>query len=167
MYLKPHRGPYNGVLRLHLGLLVPATPPQTVAIRVDNEVCHWQEGKVLIFDDSYEHEAWNHSNETRVVLFVDFVKPLRFPASFVNWLILNIALFTPFIREAKKAYKEWEDTGFSEAETRLRLPHPQRQSSSQRRAQAAPYSRPKGYEGKECALGQKNPRWRSSRPAAS
>jgi ornithine lipid ester-linked acyl 2-hydroxylase len=107
-HLKPHRGPYNGVLRLHLGLVVPDTPPRTVAIRVDNEVCQWEEGRVLIFDDSYEHEAWNHSEQTRVVLFVDFVKPLRFPASFVNWLILNIVLFTPFIREGAKAQKEWE-----------------------------------------------------------
>lgn len=37
------------------------------------------------------------------------VKPLRFPASFVNWLILNIAAFTPFIREGKKAQKKWEE----------------------------------------------------------
>ncbi|CDO90675.1 aspartyl/asparaginyl beta-hydroxylase domain-containing protein [Mycobacterium triplex] len=108
-HLKPHRGPYNGVLRLHLGLLVPDAPPRTVAIRVDDTVCHWEEGKVLIFDDCYEHEAWNQSNETRVVLFVDFVKPLRFPASFVNRLILNIAAFTPFIREGKKAQKKWEE----------------------------------------------------------
>ncbi|ULP41205.1 aspartyl/asparaginyl beta-hydroxylase domain-containing protein [Mycobacterium lentiflavum] len=107
-HLKPHRGPYNGVLRLHLGLLVPDAPPRTVAIRVDDTVCEWDEGKVLIFDDSYEHEAWNRSDDTRVVLFVDFVKPLRFPASFVNWLLLNIAAFTPFIREGKKAHKEWE-----------------------------------------------------------
>jgi ornithine lipid ester-linked acyl 2-hydroxylase len=111
-HLKPHRGPYNGVLRLHLGLVVPDTPPRTVAIRVDDEVCHWQEGKVLIFDDAYEHEAWNHSDETRVVLFVDFVKPLRFPASFVNRLILNIAAFTPFIREGKKAQNDWEKRFF-------------------------------------------------------
>jgi ornithine lipid ester-linked acyl 2-hydroxylase len=111
-HLKPHRGPYNGVLRLHLGLIVPDTPPRTVAIRVDDRVCHWQEGKVLIFDDAYEHEAWNHSDETRVVLFVDFVKPLRFPASFVNWLILNIAAFTPFIREAQKTQKNWEKRFF-------------------------------------------------------
>lgn len=109
-HLKPHRGPYNGVLRLHLGLLVPDAAPGTVAIRVDDTVCEWDEGKVLIFDDSYEHEAWNRSAQTRVVLFVDFVKPLRFPASFVNWLLLNIAAFTPFIREGKKAHKKWEKT---------------------------------------------------------
>ncbi len=106
-HLKPHRGPYNGVLRLHLGLIVPDTPPQTVAIRVDNEICQWEEGKVLIFDDSYEHEAWNHSEQTRVVLFVDFVRPLRFPASLVNWLILNLVVFTPLIREASRAQEKW------------------------------------------------------------
>jgi ornithine lipid ester-linked acyl 2-hydroxylase len=106
-HLKPHRGPYNGVLRLHLGLIVPDTPPQTVAIRVDNEICQWEEGKVLIFDDSYEHEAWNHSEQTRVVLFVDFVRPLRFPASLVNWLILNLVVFTPLIRDASRAQEKW------------------------------------------------------------
>jgi beta-hydroxylase len=106
--LQPHRGVYNGVLRLHLGLIVPNTPPGGVGIRVENEICHWEEGKVLIFDDSYEHEAWNHSKQTRVVLFVDFVKPLRFPASFMNWLIIHIAPFTPFIREGAKAQKKWE-----------------------------------------------------------
>ena len=107
-HLKPHRGPYNGVLRLHLGLIVPDTPPGTVAIRVADEICQWEEGKVLIFDDSYEHEAWNHSEQTRVVLFVDFVRPLRFPASLVNWLILNVVVFTPLVRDATRAQKNWE-----------------------------------------------------------
>jgi beta-hydroxylase len=111
--LKPHRGIYNGILRLHLGLRVPDTSPGTVAIRVGDEVCHWEEGRVLIFDDSYEHEAWNHSEHTRVVLFVDFVRPLRFPASFINWLILNIFLVTPSIREGSRAQKEWEKGFFT------------------------------------------------------
>ena len=107
-HLAPHRGPYNGVLRLHLGLIVPE-PRDKIAIRVDRQVCHWEEGKVLIFDDAYEHEAWNHSNKTRVVLFVDFVKPTRFPASLVNWLLMNFAVFTPFIQEGMEKHKAWED----------------------------------------------------------
>ena len=111
-HLKAHRGPYNGVLRFHLGLIVPDVPPGTIAIRVDDQVCGWQEGKALIFDDAYEHEAWNHSQATRVVLFVDFVKPLRFPASLVNWLLLNVALFTPFVREGFEAQKRWEKLFF-------------------------------------------------------
>ena len=64
-HLKAHRGPYNGVLRLHLGLKVPPERDK-IAIRVLDRICHWDEGKVLLFDDAYEHEAWNHSGETRV-----------------------------------------------------------------------------------------------------
>lgn len=115
-HLKAHRGPYNGVLRLHLGLIVPEAPAEKLAIRVDRQVCRWQEGKALIFDDAYEHEAWNHTDKTRVVLFVDFVKPLRFPARLTNWLLLNLAIFTPFIREGLENQKAWEKRFYEEAE---------------------------------------------------
>ncbi len=106
-YLPPHRGPYNGVLRLHLGLVVPE-PRDQLAIRVGDRVCHWEEGRALVFDDAYEHEAWNRTDEVRAVLFVDFVKPLRFPANILNWLILNIAIFSPFVREGYENHRKWE-----------------------------------------------------------
>jgi len=106
-HLPAHKGPYNGVLRLHLGLRIPE-PCRKAGIRVHDRVCHWEEGKVLIFDDYFEHEAWNGTDGTRVVLFVDFVKPLRFPANVTNWLLLNLAPFTPFVREAQENQKKWE-----------------------------------------------------------
>jgi aspartyl/asparaginyl beta-hydroxylase (cupin superfamily) len=106
-HLPPHRGPYNGVLRLHLGLVVPPEREQ-LGIRVDGTLCRWDEGKVMIFDDAYEHEAWNHSPDTRVVLFVDFVRPLRFPANVINWLLLHLAMFTPYIREGADKQRTWE-----------------------------------------------------------
>ena len=106
-HLPPHRGPYNGVLRFHLGLIVPDEPDK-VGIRIADQLCHWQEGKALIFDDAYQHEAWNHSDQVRVVLFVDFEKPLRQPAKAINRAILNMAVFTPFIREGHQAHKSWE-----------------------------------------------------------
>jgi beta-hydroxylase len=106
-HLPAHRGPYNGLLRLHLGLIVPE-PREQVAIRIGNEICHWEEGRVLIFDDAFEHEAWNKTDKTRVVLFIDFVKPLRFPANVLNWLILNLAVFTPFVREGYENHRIWE-----------------------------------------------------------
>lgn len=102
-----HRGPYNGVLRLHLGLIVPE-PRERLAIRVGGEQCHWQEGRALIFDDAYEHEAWNDTDRVRVVLFVDFERPLRFPASALNRLLLRLALFTPFVRESGDNLRRWE-----------------------------------------------------------
>ena len=106
-HLPAHRGPYNGVLRLHLGLRVPE-PRERSAIRVGRRLYHWQEGRAVVFDDAYEHEAWNGTTETRVVLFVDFVKPLRFPANLLNWLIINAAVFTPFVREGSANHRAWE-----------------------------------------------------------
>jgi ornithine lipid ester-linked acyl 2-hydroxylase len=106
-HLPAHRGPYNGVLRLHLGLMVPE-PRENAAIRVGRQILHWQEGRVLIFDDAYEHEAWNRTGALRAVLFVDFVRPLRFPANLLNWLLLNVAMFTPFVREGCDNHRKWE-----------------------------------------------------------
>jgi beta-hydroxylase len=105
--IPPHRGPYNGVLRLHLGLIVPE-PRERLEIRVGPERRHWQEGRALIFDDAYEHEAWNETAGLRVVLFVDFEKPLRFPASVLNRLLLGLAVFTPFVREGGDNLRRWE-----------------------------------------------------------
>jgi len=48
-HLPAHRGPYNGVLRLHLGLIVPE-PRERLGIRVENQIYRWREGEVVIFD---------------------------------------------------------------------------------------------------------------------
>ena len=114
-HLPAHRGPYNGVLRLHLGLIVPA-PREQLGIRVGKDVYRWKEGEAVIFDDAYEHEAWNRTPQTRVVLFVDFRKPLRFPANVLNWLLLSLAVFTPFIREGMDNQAAWEKRFYEEAE---------------------------------------------------
>jgi aspartyl/asparaginyl beta-hydroxylase (cupin superfamily) len=50
------------------------------------------------------------------VLFVDFIKPLRFPANLLNWLLLHLAIFTPFIREGMDNQKTWEKRFYAEAE---------------------------------------------------
>ena len=102
-----HRGPYNGVLRLHLGLVVPE-PANRAAITVAGYTRHWEEGRVLIFDDAYEHEAWNETDQPRVVLFVDFEKPLRLPARWLNRLLLRLAPLTPYLREGAENLHAWE-----------------------------------------------------------
>jgi len=62
---------------------------------------HWEEGKSLIFDDTFEHEAWNHSNGIRVVLFVDFARPLPQPLAALNhamiWLVSRSSVVQPGI----------------------------------------------------------------------
>jgi aspartyl/asparaginyl beta-hydroxylase (cupin superfamily) len=106
-HLPAHRGFCNGVLRFHLGLIVPE-PRDQIAIRVGDVICHWEEGRALIFDDAHDHEAWNRTGETRVILFVDFVRPLHFPANLLNWFILHVAIFTPYIREGYDHHRRWE-----------------------------------------------------------
>lgn len=67
----PHTGMLNTRLTCHLPLIVP----EGCGFRVGNEVRQWEEGKLLIFDDSIEHEAWNDSAEDRVVLIFDTWRP--------------------------------------------------------------------------------------------
>jgi ornithine lipid ester-linked acyl 2-hydroxylase len=102
-----HRGPYKGVIRAHLGLIVPE-PKELCRIEVGGEVAHWEEGKVMVFDDCYPHQVWNDTDGTRVVLFLDIVRPLRFPVSALNWFILKLIAWSPFMRDAESNYRRWE-----------------------------------------------------------
>lgn len=95
--LIPHRGTYKGVLRYHLALKVPADVTGC-ALKIGEETRHWQTGKSLVFDDSYLHEAWNNTEEIRVVLFVDFIRPLPFPVSAVNKAIIWLISRSPYIQ---------------------------------------------------------------------
>jgi len=70
-HIRAHVGYSDEVLRCHLGLIVP----EGAVIRVSDEIRPWQNGKCLIFDDTFEHEVWNRSDKTRVVLLIDFKKP--------------------------------------------------------------------------------------------
>lgn len=106
-HIGAHRGPWKGVLRYHLGLKIPG-PEGACRIRVDDEVRGWEEGRSLIFDDTYDHEAWNDSDDTRVVLFVDFNRPLRQPADMVNRATLKAISISPFIQDAKYRELDWE-----------------------------------------------------------
>jgi aspartate beta-hydroxylase len=67
-HIDAHRGPTNLRLRCHLGLDVP---DGDCAIRVGDETRQWTEGRCLVFDDYFEHEAWNHTASERLVLIVD------------------------------------------------------------------------------------------------
>ena len=69
--IPPHVGPMNGIVRAHLPLVVP----DGCYIRVGNEERTWHEGKLLAFDDSFEHEVFNHSDQVRIVLFMNFWHP--------------------------------------------------------------------------------------------
>ncbi|KAK2704150.1 hypothetical protein QYM36_017592 [Artemia franciscana] len=66
-----HTGPTNCRLRSHLGLKVS----EGMVIRVVNETRTWEEGKIFVFDDSFDHEVWHNGTEFRLVLIVDLWHP--------------------------------------------------------------------------------------------
>ncbi|XP_032229282.1 aspartyl/asparaginyl beta-hydroxylase isoform X3 [Nematostella vectensis] len=67
----PHTGPTNCRLRSHLGLVIP----DNVFIRVGTATKTWQEGKVIIIDDSIDHEVWHNGTSFRLIFIVDFWHP--------------------------------------------------------------------------------------------
>ncbi|GAB5356939.1 hypothetical protein AAMO2058_000331300 [Amorphochlora amoebiformis] len=71
-HLRPHCGPSNHRVRLHLGIFLPKP---SAKIRVGDKERTWEEGKVLVLDDSYDHEVWNDSDDKRVVLLIDVWHP--------------------------------------------------------------------------------------------
>jgi hypothetical protein len=81
-----HSAPMNFRVRIHLPLIVPANMPSaapvseqdgrpSVGIRVGPVVRQWHPGKALVLDDAYNHEVWNHTHESRVLLLIDLWHP--------------------------------------------------------------------------------------------
>ncbi len=70
--IKPHYGDTNGIVRSHLGLIIPAAYP-TIAIRGGDQERGWKEGELLCFINVQRHSVWNRSESRRYVLMVDFV----------------------------------------------------------------------------------------------
>jgi Aspartyl/Asparaginyl beta-hydroxylase len=72
-YIDAHCGPTNLRWTAHLGLVVPAKG--VCRIRVANEWHGWHAGKILLFDDSFEHEVINDTDEERIVLLIRLWHP--------------------------------------------------------------------------------------------
>jgi len=107
MHIKTHRGSYKGVVRCHLGLIVPE-PRTDVRMRVGDKMIYWEEGKCVIFDDTHKHEVWNDAGGIRVVLLFDVFRPLPGWLTLVNKTLLNVAYYLPEVRRAVRSQREWE-----------------------------------------------------------
>ena len=104
--LNPHRDPYAGSLRYHLGLATPND--DRCRIWVDDEPYSWRDGEGVIFDETYIHWVRNDTDESRLILLCDIERPLRFaPARWLN------RLFSRYVMSAAASPNEAGDkTGF-------------------------------------------------------
>ena len=95
-FLSSHYGPFKGILRYHLGLVVPPKESGLCYISVDGETYDWKEGEGILFDETYKHFVENSTPYRRIVLFLDVKRPLHFPLNFFNDVILFLMSISPY-----------------------------------------------------------------------
>jgi beta-hydroxylase len=104
-HIPAHRGVTKGLITCHLGLIVPRDGD--VRMRVADRVVRWAEGETLVFDDTYDHEVWNDTRGTRVVLLVQFERPLRNPGKWFADLFLGFVRRSAFVQDARANIGRW------------------------------------------------------------
>jgi beta-hydroxylase len=87
--IEPHRGSAAGVIRFHYPLIVPKEP-EKCWIEIGGHHFFWKEGEPLVFDDTREHWVKNQTDETRVVLIIDFNATMPFPVNLYTGLRYNL-----------------------------------------------------------------------------
>ena len=101
-----HRGITKGVIRAHLALITPKDR-ENCMIRIDQQNYSWDRDRCLVFDDTYEHEVWNRTDEDRIVLLIDVLRPMRFWGRLVNWIFLSVMAQTGYVRDARRNAEAW------------------------------------------------------------
>lgn len=104
-HIPDHRGVTKGLITCHLGLIVPRDGD--VRMRVHDRVVRWAEGETLVFDDTYQHEVWNDTGSTRVVLLIQFERPLRQPGRWFAELFMGFVKRSAFVQEARDNIDSW------------------------------------------------------------
>ena len=106
-HIPAHKGVTKGILRSHLGLIIPKER-EKCRIRVDDVITPWKEGEIFVFDDTYEHEVWNDTDEERVILLFDFDRPMKLGGRVLNKTFINLMKFSAFYKDPKKNLEDAE-----------------------------------------------------------
>ncbi|MBV7267107.1 aspartyl/asparaginyl beta-hydroxylase domain-containing protein [Erythrobacter ani] len=110
----PHRGVTKAFITAHLGLEIPRDRA-SCWMRVGDQRLHWDEGKWTLFDDTYEHEVHNDTDEARIILLCQVARPLKAPGSWLAAATLGYVRRSHFVRDARDNLADWE-TVFARAE---------------------------------------------------
>ena len=106
-HIPRHRGVTKAIMTAHLGLIVPRARA-ACRMQVDNEIVHWEEGKALVFDDTFHHEVWNDSAELRAVLLLQFRRPVGPVGRLVGGAFLWGIKRSRFVQDARAQMGQWE-----------------------------------------------------------
>lgn len=106
-HIPRHRGVTKAILTAHLGLVVPRRR-QGCRMQVEDRMLRWDEGRMLVFDDTYHHEVWNDTNEQRVILLIQFRRPAGLLGRLVGGLFLAAVRRSRFVQDARSSLGDWE-----------------------------------------------------------
>lgn len=105
-HLPAHTGVSKAFLTCHLGIQVPRES-EKCRMRVVDQWVEWQEGKCLVFDDVFNHEVRNDSDETRIVLLIQFRRPVGAIGWIVGGLFLEAVRRSRFVQDARRGLETW------------------------------------------------------------
>jgi aspartyl/asparaginyl beta-hydroxylase (cupin superfamily) len=106
-HIPRHRGVTKAILTAHLGLVVPADRAGC-RMQVADESVRWREGRTAVFDDTFYHEVWNDTQETRIILLVQFRRPVGWLGRIVGGLFLAAVRRSRFVQDARRNLGSWE-----------------------------------------------------------
>jgi beta-hydroxylase len=106
-HIPRHRGVTKAILTAHLGLIIPARR-KACRMQVVDEILHWQEGRALVFDDTFHHEVWNDSDALRAVLLIQFRRPVGLIGRLAGEAFLFGIRHSRFVQDARSEIGQWE-----------------------------------------------------------
>jgi len=107
-HIPRHAGVTKGLIRCHLALKVPRDA-EKVGMQIGDTSFHWEPGKAVVFDDTFKHEVSNDTDEERVVLLLDTLRPMRWPGRVAFSFTRALLRISPFMRDTARNQKRWEE----------------------------------------------------------
>jgi beta-hydroxylase len=114
-HIPHHRGISKGLIRCHLGLVIPDQRDQCV-MRVGDQICQWEVGRCFVFDDTNDHEVWNKTDQERIVLLVDVDRPMKLIGTIIGRILTFGVQRSGYVQETRKNLEAWE-TLYDQAES--------------------------------------------------
>ena len=111
----PHVGITKGLIRCHLALKTPKDR-EHCRMTIGGEEFFWREGHAVVFDDTRKHHVLNDTDEERVVLLFDFVRPMSWPGRAAWAVVDGLIRNSPFVRDARRNQRDWEARADSPSE---------------------------------------------------
>ncbi len=106
-HIPRHKGVSKNLVNCHLGLIVPKNREACYLV-CGGERLLWQEGKVIVFDDTYPHEVHNLTDEERVVLMLQLERPLHWRGKLLAKAMMWLLKRSAYVADARRNQLQWE-----------------------------------------------------------